>query len=430
MDATGTGEGSGAAAPALDRQYIAHTYARFDVTFVRGRGCHLYDENGRQYIDLGSGIAVSALGHGDEAWEEAVCGQVRTIAHASNLYYTLPQVTLAQKLCERSGMRKVFFCNSGAEANECLIKVARKYAVDRAGPGAGAPAAGEPPAVSESGEAGGKSASCAPVICTLEGSFHGRTIATLAACGQEALHRDFGPFPAGFVHAPPNDIGALETVLRRRDICALLLETVQGEGGVVPLSAEYLRAARRLTRERGCLLLVDEVQTGMGRTGKLFGYQHFDILPDGISLAKGLAGGLPMGACLLGEKLADTLIPGSHGSTFGGNPVCAAGAMAVLDRLTDAFLADVAAKGAFLRREMEALPGVMDVSGTGLMLGVESRRDAREWARALLARGVVTLTAKHKLRLLPPLTISFAELEKAVEIIKEEGRGNPAARKE
>jgi len=299
----------------------------------------------------------------------------------------------------------VFFCNSGAEANECLIKAARKYAAG------------------EYSEAEGESALGAPVICTLEGSFHGRTITTLAASGQDALHHDFGPFPDGFIHTPPNDVGALDAVLRQRDVCALLLETIQGEGGIVPLSAEYVRAARRLTRERGCLLLVDEVQTGMGRTGKLFGYQHFHILPDGVSLAKGLGGGLPMGACLLGEKLADTLTPGSHGSTFGGNPVCAAGANAVLDRITDGFLAEVAAKGTFLRREMEALPGVVSVSGMGLMLGVESRRDAREWARALLARGVVALTAKHKLRLLPPLTISFAELEKAVEIIREESRG-------
>ena len=399
----------------LDRQYIASTYARFDVVFVRGKGCYLYDDSGKQYIDMGSGIAVSALGHGDEGWEEAVCRQVRTIAHASNLYHTLPQVLLAKNLCTRSRMRKVFYCNSGAEANECLIKAARKYAADRAGAGAHT--------ARGSGETVEASASGVPVICTLEGSFHGRTIATLAACGQDALHRDFGPFPAGFIHVPPNDIAALDTALGRYDVCALLLEVIQGEGGVVLLNADYVHAARRLTRERGCLLLVDEVQTGMGRTGKLFGYQHFDILPDGISLAKGLAGGLPMGACLLGEKLADTLTPGSHGSTFGGNPVCAAGAIAVLERMTEVFLSEVAAKGEFLRREMEALPGVMNVSGMGLMLGVEGRRDAKEWARALLARGVVTLTAKHKLRLLPPLTIPFAELEKAVEIIREENRG-------
>ncbi|MCL1854637.1 MAG: aspartate aminotransferase family protein [Clostridia bacterium] len=417
MCTAGAGEDFRDTAPTLDRQYIANTYARFDVTFVRGKGCHLYDENGKQYIDMGSGIAVSALGHRDGVWEEAVCGQVRTLAHASNLYYTIPQTVLAEKLCGHSGMKKAFFCNSGAEANECLIKAARKYAADRAGLWVNSPVAGE------SGGTGAEGGSAAPVICTLEGSFHGRTIATLAASGQDALHRDFGPFPAGFVHVPPNDIQALDTALQGKGVCALLLETIQGEGGIVPLSAEYLRSARRITQERDCLLLVDEVQTGMGRTGKLFGYQHFGILPDGISLAKGLAGGLPMGACLLGEKLADTLVPGSHGSTFGGNPVCAAGAIAVLDRMTEGFLADVAAKGAFLRKELEALPGVTGVSGIGLMLGVEGRRDAREWARALLARGVVTLTAKHKLRLLPPLTIPFAELEKAVAIIKEENRG-------
>lgn len=379
----------------LDQQYIAHTYARFDPVFVRGRGCYLYDEQGKGYIDMGSGIAVSGLGHGDRAWERAVCKQAKTLAHASNLYYTQPQVRLAQALCQSTGMHKVFFGNSGAEANECLIKAARKYA------------------------AGLYGENQRPVILTLEGSFHGRTLATLAATGQEGFHHDFGPFPQGFAHIPPGDISALEEALTRQDVCALLLETIQGEGGVLPLQAEYLRAARSLTRERGVLLLLDEVQTGNGRTGKLFSFQHFGIVPDGLSTAKGLAGGLPMGACLLGEELANALTPGSHGSTFGGNPVCAAGALAVLERLTPELLAQVAAKGDFLRRELEAAPGVRGVTGLGLMLGVETEKEARQVVTALLEKGVAALTAKNRLRLLPPLTIPWKELRKALSHIKE-----------
>ncbi len=379
-----------------DQQYIAATYARLNVAFVRGQGCMLYDEHGEAYIDMGSGIAVSALGYGDEAWEQAVCRQVRTLSHASNLYYTQPQVELAQTLCERTGMKKVFFGNSGAEANECLIKAARKYSADRHGE------------------------NVRPVILTLEGSFHGRTLATLAATGQDNFHHSFGPFPEGFAHIPPNDIPALAAALAWPEVCALLLETVQGEGGVVPLTREYLEAAARLTAAKNVLLLLDEVQTGNGRTGKLFSFQHFGLRPDGVSTAKGLAGGLPMGACLLGEKLENTLTPGSHGSTFGGNPVCAAGANVVLARLTGDFLADVAAKGEYVRKQLEAAPGVVSVSGMGLMLGIETEKDAKQLVQALLGRGVVTLTAKEKLRLLPPLTISWEALEQAVAIIKEE----------
>ena len=380
---------------ALDQQYIAATYARFDVTFTRGQGCYLYDESGKQYVDMGSGIAVNALGYGDKAWEAAVCRQIETLSHASNLYRTQPQALLAQELCQRSGMHKVFFGNSGAEANECLIKAARKYAADKHGENQ------------------------RPVILTLEGSFHGRTLATLAATGQDVFHHDFGPFPEGFAHISPNDIDALQQALSRPDVCALLLETIQGEGGVYPLEPAYLEAARKLTQEQDILLLLDEVQTGNGRTGKLFSYQHFGILPDALSTAKGLAGGLPMGACLLGEKLADTLTPGSHGSTFGGNPVCAAGALAVLDRLTDAFLAEVEAKGDYIRQTLGALPQVRSIAGRGLMLGIETTRDAKELVQELLGRGVVTLTAKHKLRLLPPLTISWEDLQNATAIIKE-----------
>lgn len=378
----------------LDSQYVAHTYARAPVTFVRGEGCHLYDEAGKSYIDMGSGIAVSALGYGDEGWVAAVSAQAGQLAHASNLYHTAPQALLAQRLCERTGMKRVFFGNSGAEANECAIKAARRYSALKHGE------------------------NVRPVILTLENSFHGRTLATLAATGQDVFHHDFGPFPEGFRHIPANDVAALKTALDVGDVCALLIETIQGEGGVCCLTEEYIQAARELTEARDILLMVDEVQTGNGRTGKLYSYQYFGILPDVVSTAKGLAGGLPMGACLLGEKTADVLTPGTHGSTFGGNPVCAAAALYVQDRLTDELMAEVAQKGEWVRAELAQLPGVT-VSGRGLMLGVESGKPAGALVSDLLSRGVVALTAKTKLRLLPPLTIPWSDLKQAVSIIKE-----------
>lgn len=379
---------------ALDSQYVAHTYARAPVTFVRGEGCRLYDEAGRSYIDMGSGIAVNSLGYGDEGWVAAVSAQAGQLAHASNLYHTAPQALLAQRLCERTGMKRVFFGNSGAEANECAIKVARRYSALKHGE------------------------NVRPVILTLENSFHGRTLATLAATGQDVFHHDFGPFPEGFRHIPANDIPALKAALDVGDVCALLIETIQGEGGVCCLTEEYIHAARELTQARDILLMVDEVQTGNGRTGKLYSYQHFGIQPDVVSTAKGLAGGLPMGACLLGEKTADALTPGSHGSTFGGNPVCAAAALYVQDRLTDELMAEVAQKGEWVRAELAQLPGVT-VTGRGLMLGVESARPAAALVSDLLSRGVVALTAKTRLRLLPPLTIPWPDLKEAVSIIKE-----------
>ena len=379
---------------ALDSRYVAHTYARAPVTFVRGGGCRLYDEAGKAYIDMGSGIAVNALGYGDEGWVAAVSAQAGQLAHASNLYHTAPQALLAQRLCERTGLKRVFFGNSGAEANECAIKAARRYSALKHGE------------------------NVRPVILTLENSFHGRTLATLAATGQDAFHHDFGPFPEGFRHVPANDADALKAALDVGDVCALLIETIQGEGGVNCLTEEYIRAAREMTEARDILLMIDEVQTGNGRTGKLYSYQHFGIQPDVVSTAKGLAGGLPMGACLLSEKAADVLTPGTHGSTFGGNPVCAAAALYVQDRLTDELMAEVAQKGEWVRAELTQLPGVT-VSGRGLMLGVESGKPASALVSDLLARGVVTLTAKTRLRLLPPLTIPWPDLKQAVSIIKE-----------
>ncbi|HNX61430.1 MAG TPA: aspartate aminotransferase family protein [Candidatus Limiplasma sp.] len=377
-------------------EYIANSYSRFDVTFVRGEGAYLYDDAGKKYIDMGSGIAVNVLGYGNAAWEKAVCEQAHALAHVSNLYYTTPQAELAKLLCEKSGMKRVFFGNSGAEANECAIKAARKYSADRHGE------------------------NVRPVIVTLNNSFHGRTLATLAATGQDVFHHDFGPFPEGFAYAEPGDTEGLKTLLDTLPVCAVMLETVQGEGGVEPLTREYLQAVRDMTAERDMLMIVDEVQTGNGRTGTLFSYQRYDWLPDIATTAKGLAGGLPMGVCLLGEKVKDTLGPGSHGSTFGGNPVCAAAALAVQKQLTDDLLAEVKRKGKYIAAELSELDNVKSVSGRGLMLGVESDKDPKTLVKALLARGVVCLTAKNKLRLLPPLTIPWDALEEAVEIIKEE----------
>jgi acetylornithine/N-succinyldiaminopimelate aminotransferase len=379
----------------LEHQYIAPTYARFDVAFVRGEGATLFDDEGKSYIDMGSGIAVNVLGYGNAAWTQAVCEQAGKLQHVSNLYYTQPQAELAEILCKRSGMKKAFFGNSGAEANECAIKAARKYAADKHGE------------------------NMRPVIITLEDSFHGRTMATLAATGQEAFHHHFGPFPEGFVHVKPNDADALEKALDTYPVCAVMLEVVQGEGGVEPLDEKYIKAARRLTEARDVLLIVDEVQTGNGRLGTLFGYQQFGVMPDIVTTAKGLAGGLPMGACLLGDKVENTLSPGTHASTFGGNPICAAAAVAVMNQLTDDLLADVRKKGEYIVAELSTCSSVKRISGFGLMLGVQTDKDAKALVETLLGKGVVTLTAKGKLRLLPPLTISWEQLKQGVAVIKE-----------
>ncbi len=389
----------------LTNDYIAPTYARFDVAFVRGEGASLWDDGGKEYIDMGSGIAVNVLGYGNKAWTQAVCEQANKLAHVSNLYYTQPQGELAKILCKRSGMKKVFFGNSGAEANECAIKAARKYAADKHGE------------------------NVKPVIVTLLDSFHGRTLATLAATGQDVFHHHFGPFPGGFVHVPPNDLGALTKALDENPVCAVMLEVVQGEGGVEPLDAGYVKEVRALTEARDVLLIVDEVQTGNGRLGTLFGYQRFGVAPDIVTTAKGLAGGLPMGACLLGEKTEHTLSAGTHASTFGGNPVCAAAAVSVMNQLTEELLADVQKKGEYIKAELGACPSVKRISGYGLMLGVQTDKDAKALVKTLLDRGVVTLTAKAKLRLLPPLTIPWEQLKQAVTIIKEALQASPASSK-
>ncbi len=377
-----------------DKQYVANTYGRFDVALVRGNGAYLYDEEGKEYVDLGGGIAVNTFGAADSEWVAAVTRQLMTVQHTSNLYYTKPCAKLAEMLCERTGMKKVFFSNSGAEANECAIKAARKYSFDKYGLGRS-------------------------TIVTLRNSFHGRTVTTLSATGQDAFHQYFFPFTGGFTHITANDPNGLSVLGGDKSVCAVLLETIQGEGGVNVLGEDYIRAVAERCAENDILLMFDEVQTGNGRTGKLYSYMHYDVSPDIVTTAKGLGGGLPIGATLFGEKTQSVLTPGTHGSTFGGNPVCAAGACNILSRLDDALLDEVTEKGAYIREALLSVSGVLGVYGKGLMLGVETAASPAEVAAECLRRGVLVLTAKNKVRLLPPLNIPWDALKKAVEIIKE-----------
>ncbi len=377
-----------------DRQYIANTYGRFDLLLTRGKGAKAWDDAGKEYIDMGAGIAVNTFGYGDDEWVRAVTDQLGRLQHASNLYYTEPQVLLAKLLCEKTGMEKVFFGNSGAEANECAIKTARKYGTDKYGPERN-------------------------VIITLKDSFHGRTITTLAATGQDAFHTHFTPFTEGFVHAAPNDLAAMEEAMENPRVCAVLLELIQGEGGLRVLDPDYVKGVAALAKEKDILLMIDEVQTGNGRTGALYCYMNYGLEPDVVSTAKGLAGGLPMGAVLFNGKTRATLGAGDHGSTFGGNPVCAAGAVNIISRITPELLAEVRAKGDYLRQQLENADGVEAFSGIGLMVGIRpARLTAREAAVAAIGQGLIVLTAKDKVRLLPPLNISWDDLKKAVEILK------------
>ena len=377
-----------------DNQYVANTYGRFDVALVRGNGAYLYDEEGKEYIDLGGGIAVNTFGAADSEWVAAVTRQLMTLQHTSNLYYTKPCAKLAELLCERTGMKKVFFSNSGAEANECAIKAARKYSFDKYGLGRS-------------------------TIVTLRNSFHGRTVTTLSATGQDAFHQFFFPFTGGFTHITANDPNGLSVLGGDKSVCAVLLETIQGEGGVNVLGEGYIRAVAERCAKNDILLMFDEVQTGNGRTGKLYAYRHYGVSPDIVTTAKGLGGGLPIGATLFGEKTQSVLTPGTHGSTFGGNPVCAAGACNILSRLDDALLNEVTEKGVYIREALLSVSGVLGVYGKGLMLGVETAASPAEVAAECLRRGVLVLTAKNKVRLLPPLNIPWDALKKAVEIIKE-----------
>ncbi len=376
-----------------DKQYIAATYARFPVRLVRGEGRTVYDADGKAYLDLASGIGVNIFGYGDAEWTAAVTAQLDTLQHASNLYYTEPCVSLAEALCERSGMEKVFFCNSGAEANECAIKAARKWGEEHKSP--------------EHFN-----------IVTLKGGFHGRTLAALAATGQEEYHKDFLPLTPGFLTADPEDAEGLERVVTEHKCAAVMLETVQGEGGVVPLSEEFLRAAADIAKRHDLLLIVDEVQTGMGRTGAFYSYMRFGLQPDIVTSAKGLGGGLPIGAVLFGGRTADVLTPGTHGSTFGGNPVVTAGALNIVKRLTPEFLAEVSRKGERLASALTGAKGIRAVTGRGLMLGVLTEKPAGEVIAALRDEGVLVIKAKDKVRLLPPLNITDDEIDFAVRAIK------------
>lgn len=377
----------------IDNEFVAHSYGRFDVVLDKGKGSTLYDVNGKEYIDFGSGIGVTAFGIADDEWKKAVIDQLDKLQHTSNLYYTSPCARLAKLLCDRTGMKKVFFANSGAEANEGAIKFARKYSFDKYGEGRS-------------------------TIITLVNSFHGRTITTLAATGQDSFHTIFAPFTEGFKHCPANDIDTLNE-MATDDVCAIMFECVQGEGGVNNLDYDFVKAIEKLADEKDILMVVDEVQTGNGRTGKYFAYENFDIKPDIVSTAKGLAGGLPMGAVLFGEKLADTVTPSSHGSTFGGNPICAAGAISIVERIDDDFLAAVRAKSEYIKNYLSDVKGVKSISGMGLMLGIEVEKSSKEIAGECLEKGLLVLTAKDKVRLLPALSISQAELEKGLKILKE-----------
>lgn len=377
-----------------DKEYIANTYARFPLVLTNGKGSLVYDEAGKEYIDLATGIAVNTFGYADERWAKAVEVQLQKLQHTSNLYYTEPCAKLAKTLCERTGMKKVFFSNSGAEANECAIKVARAYAAAKKG--------------KEFYH-----------IITLKNSFHGRTITTLAATGQEVFHKDFLPLTEGFLYAAAGDIDKIKEYTEQYETAAIMMEVVQGEGGVLPLSPEFVKAVAALCKEKDILLIIDEVQTGNGRTGQLYGYMNYDIIPDIVSTAKGLGGGLPLGATMLGEKVKDTLTPSSHGSTFGGNPVCCAGALNVLERIDEALLLEVRQKSELIFSTLSAAKGVKSVSGMGLMIGVETERDAGEVIAECMEKGVLVIKAKSKVRLLPALNIPLEQLQKALTVLCE-----------
>lgn len=374
---------------------LMSTYGRFSVALESGSGAIAVDTEGKRYVDFGSGIGVNALGYCDTEWVEAVQKQAATLQHISNLYYSPVQSQFAAELCRAAGFAKAFLANSGAEANECMIKLARKYSSDKY----------------QTDERG--------TVVTLVNSFHGRTLTTLTATGQDVFHHYFLPLTPGFRYAPAGDLQALQTVLDD-SCCAVMVECVQGEGGVVPLEPAYLQAVAALCKERDLLLLVDEVQTGMGRTGKLLACEHMGVKPDAVSLAKGLGGGLPVGACLCSEALGSVLSAGTHGSTFGGNPVVCAGGRVVLKRITaDGFLEDVAKKGDYIRQRLAAMPHIAETRGLGMMVGaVLDKGTAKEVAQKCLEKGLLILTAKTLLRFLPPLTISQKELDEGLAVLE------------
>ena len=377
-----------------DKKYVAPTYARFDLEITRGKGSLVYDDNGKEYIDLSTGIAVNTFGHCDGEWIAAITEQINKFQHTSNLYYAEPCATLARELCERTGAKKVFFGNSGAEANECAIKVARKWALDNKGEGY-------------------------HTIITLKNSFHGRTVTTLAATGQDVFHTTFGPFPEGFIYADANDSEGLRALVESNNCAAIMMELVQGEGGVMALEPEFVNTVMELAKEKNLLVIVDEVQTGNGRTGELYAFMRYGITPDVVSTAKGLAGGLPLGATMLFEKTENTLTPGTHGSTFGGNPVACAAALSVIRRIDEKLLTEVKEKSEYIVNALTGAPGIKSVSGLGLMLGIETEKDAGEVIKLCMENGVLPIKAKNKVRLLPALNIPTELLTRAIEVLKE-----------
>lgn len=377
----------------LDGEKIVATYNRYDMVADSGKGARCTSVDGKEYIDFTAGIGVNSLGFCDEGWVKAVTAQLGKLQHVSNLYYTEPQVKVAKMLTERTGLEKVFFGNSGAEANEAAIKTARKYGSVNKG-------------IEEN------------KIITLNNSFHGRTMATITATGQEGYHKYFTPFLDGFDYCDANDIQQLEKLVDE-NTCAIMMEMIQGEGGVLNLGEAFVKAAEKICAERDILFIVDEVQTGIGRSGKLFAYEHFGVKPDIVTFAKGIGGGLPIGGAIFGKKCCGVLEPGNHGTTYGGNPVACAGAVEVLTRIDDKFLADVAAKGEYIREKLLSIPQVKSVSGMGLMLGVEIEdKEAGQAVKDALDLGLMILTAKDRVRLLPPLTITYEELDEGIEILK------------
>ena len=377
----------------IDKEYVADTYARFPLELTSGKGSLLYDNEGKEYIDLGTGIAVNTFGVADEEWAGVVSAQAAKLSHVSNLYYSEPCAILAEKLCKRTGMKKVFFSNSGAEANECAIKTARKYAQDKKG--------------MEYYN-----------IITLKNSFHGRTVTTLAATGQDVFHTMFNPLTDGFLYADANDIESVKMLVSNNKCAAIMFEVVQGEGGVMPLDARFVKQLAQIAEKEDILLIADEVQIGNGRSGKLYGYMNYGITPDIVTTAKGLAGGLPLGATLFGEKTADVLTNGTHGSTFGGNPICCAGAINVLDRIDDGLLDGVDKRSKIIFDSLTGAEGIKAISGMGLMLGIKTEKDAGEVVSECMKNGVLVLKAKNKVRLLPALNIPVDLLTKALEVLK------------
>ncbi len=377
-----------------DESYVAHTYGRFSVAIKEGKGATCYDFDGKKYIDFSSGIGVNSLGFCDEGWVNAVTEQLNKLQHISNLYYTEPCTEAAKLLCEKTGMKKVFFSNSGAESNEGAIKCARKYSYDKYGEGRNK-------------------------VVTLVNSFHGRTVTTLSATGQDVFHKYFFPFTEGFSFVPANDIAALENALDGSE-CAIMLELIQGEGGVMPLDIDFVKAVEALCIEKDIILIVDEVQTGVGRTGKLFAFQHFGIEPDIVTTAKGIGGGLPLGCVMFGKKTECTFGPGDHATTFGGNPVATAGAKYILDKLDDDFLSAVTFKGEYIKKKLLNMPHIVGIDGMGLMLGVrlDESIKAADIVKKAINYGALALTAKTKLRLLPPLSITYDEIDEGLEAIE------------